>query len=395
MGKPLAAIVGYAMTEVGDFQHSTPLELAARVFRESIAHAGVEKKDVEGLIITPEGFGCPNAMIWGPRLCEYFGLPVKSLTQMECGGASSAICLKYAAAEIALRNLDIAVVLAVDVRAATPTDQRNFLSSLIWGQMGLYGPYLAPYGAFTPIHMYAMGVQRYMFEYGVTAREIAHLPVVLREYASKNEFAQFRTPITVDDVLNSRMVSPPIHQLECCPLSDGAAAIVLASVETARKISPKPVWITAFGEYHDSSHFVYGARALSTFPGVEIAAKQACEKAGVTPKDVDLAEIYGVFAGTELITYEDFGFFPRGHAAAAVVEGRTRAGGDVPINVSGGRLSFGHPATATPLMEAIELCAQLRGEAGERQLPDPVVGAFQGEHGMVNGAVVAILEKGG
>ncbi|MEW6201373.1 MAG: thiolase family protein, partial [bacterium] len=227
MSKPLAAIIGCAMTEVRDRQEKSPLELAAQTFHEALKDSSLNKSDIDGFFITPEGFAAPNAMIWGPRLCEYLGLSPKSLSQIECGGASSQVSLKHAVNDIAAGNIDIAVVLAVDIHMPVePLDQKIFLNMLIWTQTGLYGPHLALYGLFTPIPMYAMCVQRYMYEYGATAEEIAHLPVILRENASKNEYAQFRKPITVNDVLASRMVSLPIHQLECCPLSDGAAAIV-------------------------------------------------------------------------------------------------------------------------------------------------------------------------
>jgi acetyl-CoA acetyltransferase len=257
----------------------------------------------------------------------------------------------------------------------------------------IYGAYDGPYGLAAPIPLYAMSAQRYMHEYGVSAQEIAQVPVVLRENAMKNPDAMFREPITRDEVLASHMISPPIHLLECSAFCFGAAAIVLASPEAAGETGKTPVWITGIGEAHHPSHFIPQWASITTFESVVKAGKACFEDAGRSPSDVDVAEIYGVFAATELMLYEDLGFFEKGKAAHAVLDGKTSPGGEIPINPSGGRLSLGHPPGATPLYELVEVVRQLRGDASERQVSGPEVGLIQSEHGMLNGAMVMLLER--
>jgi len=231
-----------------------------------------------------------------------------------------------------------------------------------------------------------------MLEYGVREEEIAHVPVVLRRNAASNPLAQFRDPISVEDVLASRVVSPPVHLLECCPMSEAGAAVVLASEDAARRLGRDAVWITGMGEWHDASHFTPARGRIDRFPAVERSAAQALASAGIGPGDVDVAEVYGVFAATELITYEAIGFFPEGRAARAVVGGATGPGERPAINPSGGRLSLGHPPTVTPILETIEVASQLAGRAGPRQVRPARIGLVQAEHGMENGSIVFVLE---
>ncbi len=243
-----------------------------------------------------------------------------------------------------------------------------------------------------PIPLYAMSTQRYMHEYGVSAEAIAEVPVILRENASKNPDALYRTPITRDEVLASPMMSPPIHLLECSAFCYGAVAAVLASPEAARETKKSPVWITGIGEAHHPSHFIPQRASITTFESAVKASKACFAEAGRSHADVDVAEVYGVFAATELMIYEDLGFFEKGKAADAVRDGKTRLDGEIPMNPTGGRLSLGHPAGATPLYELAEVVRQLRGEAGERQVRNANVGLIQSEHGMLNGAMVMLLE---
>jgi acetyl-CoA acetyltransferase len=270
----------------------------------------------------------------------------------------------------------------------------TFVASSVHAQAGLYGPYDGPYGIGTPVPYYAMSVQRYMYEYNVSAEQIANVPVILRENASKNPYAEFQKPITIEEVLNSRIISPPIHLLECSKFSDGAACVILASEDFAKKLNKKIVFITGIGEYHDCSHFIPSEeKSICEFIATKIAAKEAFSIAGRKPEDIDVAEIYGVFAGTELMIIEDIGFFKKGEAAKAAEQGLIKIGGKIPVDTSGGRLSMGHPATVTPLLEVIEIVKQLKGVAENRQVKDAKCGLIHAEHGMLNGSLVMILES--
>ena len=395
MGKKRnVCIVGYAQTPVKKFIKETFLDLAPRVAIEAIHSSGLSKKEIQGLLITQEGFGnFVNAQLFAPRLAGHMRLETKVLGTFECGGMSAAVAVKMAATEIMTGRLDTCLVIGVELKPELLGDPAFDYTSLADRSAGTYGPIESLSNLRGPLPFYAMSQQRWMMDYQIHPRDIAHLPVLLRKNATKNPMAQFRDPIGLEDVLNSRMVCPPIRLFECCPQSEGAAAVVLASHDVAKALGGKRISIRGYGEAHDSTHYFPDRGDGGRFPCVERAAREAYGVAGVSPKDLDVAEVYGAFAGIELMNYEEMGFFKRGQAPVAVQEGKTALDGEFPINPSGGRLSLGHPPGATPLLELIEVCNQLRGEAQERQVGEPVLGLIQAEHGMINGSVVLILER--
>jgi acetyl-CoA C-acetyltransferase len=387
-------VVGYAQTPVGKSIEGTFVDLATRVSADAIRASGLPKGTIQGLLITHEGFGnFINAQIFAPRLARHLGLETRFLGTFECGGMSAAVAVKIAATEMMMGRLDSCLVVGVELRPRFLGDPAFDLTGVVDQTAGLYGAYEFLYGLTGPLPFYAMSQQRWMLAHNLQPEDIAPLPVLLRQNASKNPMAQFRDPIGVEDVLNSRMVCPPIRLLECCTRSEGAAAVLLARRDIARETGDSRISIKGFGEAHDPTHFFPYRGDAGRFPCVERSAREAYEDAGIDPRDLDVAEIYGAFAGTELMIYEEMGFFERGQAHKAVKDGVTAIDGEFPINPSGGRISLGHPPGATPLLELIEVCAQLRGEAGNRQIRDPVLGLIQGEHGMVNGSVVLVLER--
>lgn len=394
--KKHVGIIGYAATKIGKHADKTPLDMAWEAMRDAIKSAGIKKSDIEGLYVTPEGFGAPNAQMFASRLTEFFGRPLKSCCKYELGGTTSLLGLKHAVQEIMLGRVDCVAVLAAEKNIAdgVPDDYHTFIASSILGLVGLYGTYQAPYGIGAPVPFYAMGVQRYMHEYGVSAEQIAKLAVLLRDNASKNPLAEFQKIITVEEVLKSRMISPPMHLLECSKFSDGAACVILCSEKKARGLKKEPIFITGIGEYHDDSHFIPTTldKSICEFVAVKEAAKEAFADAGKKPENIDVAEVYGVFAGTELMVIENLGFFKKGEAGIAAQKDYLRVGGQLPVDTSGGRLSHGHPACVTPLLEVIEITKQLRGEADGRQVKNAKTGLVHAEHGMLNGSMVMILE---
>jgi acetyl-CoA C-acetyltransferase len=389
-----AAVVGVATARAHKDIPATVRDLAHRIIREAIEDAGITKDDVDGLVVTPPGLGGLPSFMFVNSLAEYLGMRTRSLAMLESGGASATMALKLAIDELELGRARFSVVFGLDQRAEgrLRTEFNHFMRSAVTSMINLYGPYNGPYGVGAPIPLYAMSTQRYMYEYGVSAEAIAEVPVVLRDNASKNPDALYQKPISREDVLASPMISPPIHLLECSPFCFGAVAVVLASPEAAKEAKKNPIWITGIGEAHHPSHFIPQRASITTFESVVKAGKACFEDAGRKVSDVDVAEVYGVFAATELMIYEDLGFFEKGKAAQAVRDGKTALDGEVAMDMSGGRLSLGHPAGATPLYEMVEVVRQLRGEAGDRQVKDAAVGLIQAEHGMLNGAVVMILE---
>jgi acetyl-CoA acetyltransferase len=303
------------------------------------------------------------------------------------------LALKAACQDVALGHLDVAAVIGAQAERhlfeggmdSGDLDRVNLLNAM-------QGPYLAPYGVIAAVPLYALCAQRYMHEHGIAPEAIAELAVRLRANAARNPRAELREPLTVADVLTSRMVCPPIHKLEAAPWSDGAAALIVVSTGFARRRRIGGAALTGWGERHDSANFVSFDKDMTRYPWIRAATEEALARATRRREEIDVAEIYGAFASAELMTYEAMGFFAAGTAPAAVADGETDIRGPLPINPSGGRLSLGHPPPATPLLMAGEVLEQLRGSAGARQVPDAAVGLVQAEHGVMNGTAVAVLE---
>jgi len=382
------------MTRIGEHAGLGYLDLLLEALRDAVADAGVGFDEIDGVYVSPDDFGARATPMLATRLPEYLGTSTRTLAMVDCGGMTGALAIKSALQDIRTGLANVAVVAAGSktTRSGLKGEPQVYLDRLLHDQASLLGPWILPYASGSPVPLYAMATQRYMMEYGVRAETIATVPVILRRHARENDRAQFREPITVDDVLASRIVSPPIHLLECCSMSEGGGALVLASEESARRLGRDAVWITGVGEWHAPTHFTPAQGRIDRFPAVARSAAEAYAIAGLRPGDVDVAELYGAFAATELITYEEMGFFPEGKAGAAVEEGGTGPGGRPVINPSGGRLSLGHAPTVTPILETIEIAAQLAGRAGVRQAKGARVGVVQAEHGMDNGSMVLVLE---
>lgn len=392
--KKRAAVVGIAQTKVQRELDGSVKDVAHQLIREALDDAGLTLDQIDGLYTGPPGMGGLPSFMFVCALADYLGVSTRSMAMVECGGGTSTACIKFAINEIELGYVNYAVVFNLDrkVTGRMRTEFEHFLRGSVTSMINLYGPYDGVYGVGAPIPVYAISTQRYMYEYGVAAEDIAQVAVQLRDNATKNPDALYRKPMTVEDVLNSPMPSPPIHLFECSVLADAASVVILASPEAAKETKKQPIYITGIGESHHPSHFIPTHASITSFESAVRASLYAYEDAGIKPADIDVAEVYGVFAGTELMIYEDLGFFEKGKAAYAVKDGKTALDGEVAMNPSGGRLSFGHPAGATPAMELIEIVKQLRGEAGDRQVKGAEVGMYQSEHGMLNGATVMILE---
>lgn len=386
-------ITGVAMTELGKLTEDSQ-ELSVKACTAALRDAGLLPAQVEGVLSTPTGYMTEPRKMIAQKMADYLGIEGGLMGDVDCGGNSSALALKLAVDAIRLGRIKSCLVFAAQREIPPAKLRENPVENirLIMNANALYDTYQAAYGVIGVICFYAMAVQRYMHLYGVGAEDIANMAVVLRDHARRHPQAAFRHPLTVEEVLDSRVISPPIHKLESSMIMDGAAAAVLTSRELVSDAA-RAVRVAAVAEAHDPTSFLPYRGELARFPSSQRAAEVALSRSGYAIDDVDVAEVYGAFAGTELMVYEEMGFFPRGEAPAAVRDGRTTHGGDVLINPSGGRLSLGHPTYATPLLETAEIVRQLRGEAGKRQRPGAEVGLVHTEHGMMNGSLVMILDR--
>jgi acetyl-CoA C-acetyltransferase len=388
-----AYIAGVAMTDIG-WHDQDPHDMGAQVCAGALRDAGLLPPQVQGLISTPHGYMADTRKMIAQRMADYLGIECGLMLDVDSGGNSTSVAVHIARDRIRQGGIDSCLVFAAQ-REAPPKIIRNDILAhfhLIKAANSLYDSYQAAYGVISPLPFYAMAIQRYMHLNGIEAEDIARVAVLLREHALKHPQAAFKEALTLEEVMGSKILTPPIHRHESSEMHDGAAAVLLVSGELLQD-KGRAVRLAAMSEAHDATSFVPYRGEISRFPCVGRAARGALEESGYAIEDVDVAEVYGAFAGMEPMMYEELGFFSPGEAPAAIREGRTTHGGDVLLNPSGGRLSLGHPAYVTPLLEYIEIVRQLRGEAGERQRPGAAVGLVHTEQGFINGSIVAVLDR--
>jgi acetyl-CoA acetyltransferase len=246
----------------------------------------------------------------------------------------------------------------------------------------------AAYGMFGAPPGYAMIARRYMAEYGLTDHQLGCIPVSDRTWATMNPNAMFQTPITHEDRTNSRYVVEPFHLLDCCPITDGAAAAIVCSAERARDLKKKPVYLRGFGQGHPA--WSLPQREQWTTSGAKRSGETAFKMAGLEPKDIDVLELYDPFSIVPIITLEDYGFCEKGEGGAFVEDGKTLPGGSLPMNTSGGLLS----ETGMPGMQLIvEAVRQLRGEGGRRQVPGARTALLSNQGGHMTTHATLILSS--
>ncbi|MGH7986651.1 MAG: acetyl-CoA acetyltransferase [Candidatus Binataceae bacterium] len=349
---------------VGVYEHpsryapdKTMFQIMAESIRGALADAGLTIKDVDGLCTTGMGMGGMGIV----SFCDYLNLTPNYVDSTSIGGSSFVAQTAHAAAAINSGLCEVAVV----VYGSTAASQRFAIGTGGGGGGDICDQYEIPFGP-TTVGAYAMIAQRHMHDYGTTAEQLAEIAVTMRLHASMNPVAKYRDPITVEDVLASRVISSPLHLLDCCIISDGGGALVVTSAERARDLKKQPVYILGAGE--TVRHAARGQRDF-----LEIAAAQsgrlAFERAGATAADIDMAMIYDSFTITVLSTLENLGFCKRGEGGAFVTGGRLRFDGELPINTDGGGLSSNHPGMRGIFL-VIEAVKQLRGECGPRQVKD-------------------------
>jgi acetyl-CoA C-acetyltransferase len=388
-----AYIAGVAMTDIG-WHDSDPHDMGAQVCAEALRDAGLEASQVQGLLSTPHGYMSDTRKMVTQRMADYLGITCGLMLDIDSGGNSTSVAVHIACDRIRLGEIDSCLVFAAQ-REAPPKQIKNDIIGhfhLIKAANSLYDSYQAAYGVISPLPFYAMAIQRYMYLHDIAPEDIARVAVLLRDHALKHPQAAYKEPLSLEQVLSDKLISPPIHRFESSEMHDGAAALLLVSRELVRDWD-RAVRVAGIAETHDPTSFVPYRGEISRFPCVGRAARAALDRGGYGIAEVDVAEVYGAFAGMEPIMYEELGFFAPGEAPAAIREGRTTHGGDVLLNPSGGRLSLGHPAYVTPLLEFTEVVRQLRGEAGERQKPGAAVGLVHTEQGFINGSIVAVLDR--
>ena len=382
------AIIGVGLTKFGELWDKSFRNLIAEAGTKAILDAGIEGKEIDALYV---GSMSPGRFVGqehvGALVADSSGLSIMNIpaTRVESACASGGMALRQAYIAVASGMHDIVVVGGVEKMTDVVGGEATNILAMAADQ-----EWEAFFGVTFPA-LYAMIARRHMYEYGTTREQLAMVAVKNHENGLLNPHAQFHRKITVDDVLNSPKVADPLTLLDCSPISDGAAALILAPLDKAKEYTDKIVKIIGSGQASDSLA-LHGREDICTLKATVEAGRQAYKQAGIEPKDIDVAEVHDCFTIAEILAMEDLGFVKKGEGGKAVEEGRTRIDGDIPINPSGGLKAKGHPVGATGIAQAAEIVLQLRGEADKRQVKDAEIGLTHNIGGSGASCVVHIME---
>jgi len=346
--------------------------------------AGVDKLDAmyvgcmtPGLFVAQEHFGSVMA--------DYLGQAGIPSTRVESACASGGLALRMAYMDVASGMHDIVLAGGVekmtDISGSDATHALATAADMAWeGISGVTFPGL-----------YAMMAVAHMHKYGTTREQMAAVSVKNHHNGMMNPRAQYRSEITIEQVLGSVKVADPLNILDCSPITDGAAAVIVVPADRVGEFKKRGAKIIGTGHATDSIA-LHGRDDMTTLAAVSASAEQAYKMAGKDPKDIDFAEVHDCFSIAEIVVSESLGFFERGKGGPAALAGETGLQGSKPINASGGLKSKGHPVGATGIAQIVEIVEQLRGEAGKRQLKKARVGLAQNMGGSGGSSVVHILE---
>ena len=363
-------------------------EIMTRLVSEAVRDAGVSKEDVQSLIFTlPRPY----------TRQKYFHTFLMGQLQLACRGSvmevmgngmTAALAFDKACDEIMLGRAEVALALGINMESAVSAAEHMMSSMRTTGDVDFHTS-----AGFTPIAWYAMDAMRYMHEHGATREQLGAVAVKNRFHASLNPLAQYRKPITLEEVVSQRPIVEPLGLYDVPPRGDGAACLVLASEEVARSLGKPYAVVRGRGFCHDGTHQISDVpNDMIAFNSARQAAQDAYKQAGITADDLDVVEPYAPCTIVEVLVSEAIGLFNKGQGARAAFDGETRLGGRIPISTSGGLTSRGHPAYVTSLYNYVEMADQLRGCAGERQVRNAQLGLVSGELGNYNAALIHVLE---
>ena len=377
-----AIIAGVGIHKFGRFPEQSAEELGKYAIDMALADANMEFKDVQAMFQSNSGTIYPGI---GPKIAFMFGRTTIPIVNLEAACAGGGTCLRMAQMAIGQGEYDI--VLAVGVEK----QPRGFLAPTISG----YEPWQALAGLDENPMYWAMNARRHMLDYGTTIEQIAMVSVKNHKNGALNPNAMYQKPMTLEEILSSRVVCDPLTLYMFCAPNDGAAAVVLCSQKVAKKYTSNPVILAScahrlnpYPEMNVGNYFGY---KTNNKPVTTLAALEAYEKAGVSPEDLSLVELQDTDASAEIFFSEELLLCKEGEGGRLVSEGVTEIGGKLPISTDGGIISKGEPVGASALGQIFEAVTQLRGQAGPRQVENAKVGLCQ-VRGALGHACVTILK---
>ncbi len=362
------SIIGVGCTKFGEHWEKSFRQLIAEAGIEAILSAGIEGKDIEALyggsMASGRFIGQEHI---GALIADQLGLNPIPATRVENACASGGTALRSGYMAIKSGEYDMVAIGGVEKMTDVGVED----AAIALGGAGDQETELF-HGASFPA-LYALMARAHMNEFGTTEEQLATVSVKNHHNAMLNPKAQFHREITIENVMNSGYIATPLKLLDCSPITDGAAAVILCESEKAREICENPVEIIASAQASDTLALA-GRKSLSEIMATKVAAKNAFEKAKITAKDVDFAEVHDCFTIAEILAIEAIGFCEKGKGGKFTADGNTALNGEIPVNVSGGLKGKGHPVGATGIAQAVEAVLQLRGQAEKRQVKDAKIG---------------------
>ncbi len=379
--KGKTAIVGVAESDLGSTPDKTSLQLIAQATHRALDDAGLSKKDIDGFFcagwITMESI----------MVAEYLGIKPSYSDSTLPGGSAFEFHVHHAAAAISAGLCETALICYGENRLSGR--KKGMAMNFVKGApQEPEEQFETPYGCWVPIPTYALAAQRHMYQYGTTREQLAEIAVATRKWAQLNPLATMRGPLTIEDVLASPVMCTPLHLRDCCLVSDGGGAVIMTTAERARNLRKRPVLVLGCGESH-THRSITGMPDLTVSPA-RASGERAYRMAGLRPSDMDLLELYDSFTITVLLQLEDLGFCPKGEGGRFVENQRLAPGGGLPTNTSGGGLSFIHTGMFGIFL-LIEAARQLRGECGDRQVPNARTALCNGIGGSLASSGTVIL----
>lgn len=382
------AIIGIGITKFGELWDKSFRQLIAEAGAKAILDAGITGKEINAMYIGSMSSGRfvgqehVGALVADVSGFSHIHIPS---TRVEGACASGALAVRQGYLSIASELNDIVIVGGIekmnDVGGISASETLATASDQEWESF---------FGA-TFSSLYAMIAKRHMYEYGTTKKQLAEVAVKNHANGALNPYAQYKRPITLESVMNAPIVADPLGLLDCSPVSDGAASIVLCAADIAKKYTKKPIKIIGSGQGSDSLA-LHARRDICTLDATVHAANMAYKQSKITPKKIDLAEVHDCFTISEICAIEDLGFVKKGEGGKAIENKITTLDGSLPVNTSGGLKSKGHPVGATGVAQLVEITQQLRGEVGKRQVKDAQIGLTHNIGGSGATCVVHILE---
>jgi acetyl-CoA C-acetyltransferase len=383
------SIIGVGCTKFGERWEVSLRDMVGEAGVMAIEDAEITGEEIDALFVGNMSAGrFVEQEHIGALIADCAGLSRLHIpsTRVEAACASGGLALRQAVLAVASGYHDIVIAAGVekmtDVSSGSAADALAAAADREWECF---------FGATFPA-LYAMMAKLHMRRFGTTHEQMAEVAVKNHHHACMNPIAQYHTEITVEDVDRSPVVADPLHVLDCSPISDGAAAVVLAPTEIARRFADTPIRIVGSAQASDTLA-LHDRRDLTTLDATVHAARKAYAQARIEPGQVDMAEVHDCFTIAEILAIEDLGFVEKGEGGKAAEEGLTALGGRLPVNTSGGLKACGHPVGATGIKQAYEIALQLRGEAGRRQVEEAEIGLAHNVGGSGGTALVHIFSR--